>query len=148
MPRWAPFALMAVIFLQLMLGALLAGSDGGRAYADWPTIGGEWLPTSAFSLDPIWRNFTEEHATQHLLHRTMGYFVALLALLISVTGLIRGQGAGRMVAGLLGVAAVVQVILGIGTVLSASALAPALVHQAGAAVLWMSALACARAGWR
>ena len=147
-PRWAPFALMALIFVQLMLGALLAGSHGGRAYADWPTIGGEWLPTSAFSLEPIWRNFTEEHATQHLLHRTLGYFVALMALLISLTGLIRGQGAGRVVAGMLGVAVVVQVVLGIGTVLSASALAPALVHQAGAAVLWMTALACARAAWR
>jgi len=51
--------------------ALLAGSDGGAAYADWPRIGGEWIPTSAFALEPVWRNFTEDHATQHLLHRLL-----------------------------------------------------------------------------
>jgi cytochrome c oxidase assembly protein subunit 15 len=75
LPRWAPFVLMALIFVQIMFGALLAGSDGGPAYADWPKIGGEWIPSSAFGLEPLWHNFTEDHATQHLLHRSMGYFV-------------------------------------------------------------------------
>jgi cytochrome c oxidase assembly protein subunit 15 len=51
--RWTPFALMALVFAQVMFGALLAGSDGGPAYADWPTIGGEWIPSSAFGLEPL-----------------------------------------------------------------------------------------------
>jgi heme a synthase len=146
--RWAPFALMALIFVQVMLGALLAGSDGGKAYADWPTIGGEWIPSSAFSLEPFFSNFTEEHATQHLLHRTTGYLVAFVALLLSLVGLIRGQGDARWALGLVGLVAALQAGLGIMTVLAASPLSLSLLHQAGAAILWMTALVAARAAWR
>ena len=83
LPRWTPFVLMALVFVQIMFGALLAGSDGGPAYADWPEIGGEWVPSSAFGLEPLWHNFTEDHATQHLLHRTTGYVVGSFALLMA-----------------------------------------------------------------
>jgi cytochrome c oxidase assembly protein subunit 15 len=147
-PRWAPFALMGLIFVQVMLGALLAGSDGGAAYADWPRIGGEWIPSSAFALDPFWRNFTEDHATQHLLHRTTGYVVAFCALLLALVSLIRGKGAARWAAGAVALVALGQVALGVATVLSAAALWPSLIHQAGAAILWLTVLVCARAGWR
>jgi cytochrome c oxidase assembly protein subunit 15 len=148
LPKWTPFLLMALIFVQVMFGALLAGSDGGPAYADWPRIGGEWAPSSAFGLDPVWRNFTEDHATQHLVHRTSGYAVAALALLVSLVALVRGQGAARAMAVLLGLTALGQAALGVYALLSVSALWPSLIHQAGAVALWMAALATARAAWR
>jgi cytochrome c oxidase assembly protein subunit 15 len=146
--RWAPFALMTLIFVQVMLGALLAGSDGGKAYADWPTIGGEWIPSSAFGLENFWSNFTEEHATQQLLHRSTGYAVAILALLMALVGLIRGQGEARWALALVGLVALLQAGLGIMTVLAAASLSLSLLHQAGAAVLWMTTLLAARAVWR
>jgi cytochrome c oxidase assembly protein subunit 15 len=146
--RWAPFALMGLIFVQVMLGALLAGSDGGKAYADWPRIGGEWIPSSAFALDSFGANLTEEHATQHLLHRTTGYAVALAALLLALVALVRGQGEARWAMGLVGLVALLQAGLGIITVLAASPLSLSLLHQAGAAILWMTALLAARAAWR
>jgi cytochrome c oxidase assembly protein subunit 15 len=147
-PKWTPFVLMALIFTQAMFGALLAGSDGGAAYADWPRIGGEWVPSSAFGLEPLWRNFTEDHATQHLLHRSLGYGVALVALLIGLAALVRGDGAARGAGALVGLAAVLQAGLGIHAVLSASALWPSLIHQAGAVALWAGALILMRIVWR
>ena len=146
--RRAPLMLMAFIFVQVLLGALLAGSDGGAAYADWPTIGGEWAPSSAFGLEAFWSNFTEEHATQHLLHRTTGYLVALVALLLALIGLIRGQGEARVALGLVGLVALMQAGLGIMTVLAVSPLSLSLLHQAGAVILWMTAVVAARAAWR
>lgn len=146
--RWAPSALMMLMFVQVILGALLAGSDGGMAYADWPTIGGEWIPSSAFGHENFWSNFTEEHATQHLLHRTMGYAVAVIAFLLAMTGLIRGQGEARWALGLVGLVALLQAGLGIMTVVAVSPLSLSLLHQAGAAILWMTMLVAARAAWR
>lgn len=146
--RWAPFALMGLIFVQVMLGALLAGSDGGKAYADWPMIGGEWVPSSAFGLEGFWANLTEEHATQHLLHRTLGYVVALVALVLAAVGLVRGQGEARWALGLVGLVALLQAGLGVITVLAVSPLSLSLLHQAGATILWMTALVAARAAWR
>lgn len=147
-PRWTPLALMGLVFFQIMLGALMAGSDGGPAYADWPRIGGEWVPAHAFALEPVWRNFTEDHATQHLLHRTTGYVVAALALLLSLLALIRGRGAARTAALVVGLVAFGQVGLGVITVLGASSIWLSLLHQAGAVLLWVAALATLRATWR
>jgi len=144
-PRWAPFVLMGLIFVQVMFGALLAGSDGGKAYADWPTIGGEWIPSSAFGLENWWANFTEEHATQHLLHRTTGYLVALVAVLLGLIALGFGAGAARWLGAAVGGLALMQAALGIQTVISVSPLGLSLVHQAGAAILWMAATLCAYA---
>ena len=149
--RWAPFALMALIFVQVMFGALLAGSDGGKAYADWPTIGGEWIPSSAFGLEIIsGSNFTEEHATQHLLHRSLGYLVALVSLLLlALVGLIRGQGEARWALGLVGLVALLQAGLGIMTVSGGFAAArSASCTRRGPAILWMTTLVAARAAWR
>lgn len=144
-PHWTPFALMVLIFAQMMLGALIAGSDGGPAYADWPRIGGEWIPASAFGLEPIWRNLTEDHATQHLLHRTSGYVVALFALLLALAAFIAGRGAARTAALALGGLALLQVALGVLTVVSAASILTSLAHQAGAVLLWIAALITARA---
>ncbi len=139
-PRWAGGALLALIFVQVMFGALLAGSRGGAAYADWPTIGGEWIPSTAFALEHWWANFTEDHATQHLLHRTSGYLVALVALVIGLLALGFGTGAARWAGAVVGALALLQVALGIQTVISASPLGLSLLHQAGAALLWIGAL--------
>jgi cytochrome c oxidase assembly protein subunit 15 len=135
-PRWAPLALMALIFVQVMFGALLAGARAGAAYPDWPTIGHEWLPSSAFSLEPLLRNFTDNHATQHLMHRTTGYLVALSATVIAVLALTRGTDAARAAGIAVGIAALGQAALGIATILLFDPLALALAHQAGAAILW------------
>src|SRR5262249_29780458 len=40
-PSWTPALLLAALFVQIMFGAILAGADGGQAYTDWPTIGGQ-----------------------------------------------------------------------------------------------------------
>ncbi|QGZ95271.1 COX15/CtaA family protein [Terricaulis silvestris] len=143
-PRWAPSLLLVLVFVQAMLGALLAGSDGGRAYADWPTIGGEWIPSSAFGLESFWANFTEDHATQHLLHRTSGYVVALAAVSVALASLLRGEGEGRAAGLAIGALALLQVMLGVLTVLAAAPLSLSLLHQFGAVALWIATVGTIR----
>jgi len=144
-PHWAAFALLGLVFVQAMLGALLAGANGGPHYADWPQIGGEWIPDNAFILDPLWRNLIEEPATQHLLHRSTGYLVALAALALASAALLRGQGAARNWALAAGAAALLQAGLGVATVLAGSPLDLSLAHQAGAALLWVAVIVAAHA---
>ncbi len=147
-PRWTAFAFMGLLFIQVTLGALLAGNDGGPAYADWPTIGGEWAPSSAFLLEPLWLNLTDDPASQHFLHRSLGYAVALFAVALGAAAYLRGAGAARIAAGAVALLAIGQAGLGIATVLSGSILAPSLLHQAGAVLLWAGALVCARTSGR
>jgi heme A synthase len=56
----------------------------------------------------VWRNFTDNHATQHLMHRTTGYLLALSALAIATLALVRGTGAAKAAAIAVGVVGLVH----------------------------------------
>ncbi|MFT3726826.1 MAG: COX15/CtaA family protein [Terricaulis sp.] len=137
-PKWAPLGLLILVFVQVMFGALLAGDHGGIAYTDWPTIGHEWIPSTAFKLHPLLANLTDDHATQQFLHRTTGYLVAASALAIAVFASTRGDGRARMAGLAVGAVALLQMCLGVVTLISVTPLPLALAHQFGAAVLWLT----------
>lgn len=139
-PNWAPALLLAALFAQIILGAILAGADGGRAYADWPTIGGELWPRGAFE-----GALTENHATQQLLHRSLGYLAGLFAVALALSAVRTGEGAARTTALLVGALAALQVALGVATLLTGSHLALSLAHQANAALLWLATIGLVRA---
>ena len=105
----------------------------------------EWIPANAFSLQPFFANFTDNHATQHLMHRTLGYLVGLSALAVAAIATLRGRGAARGAGLAVGALALAQACLGIATILLLDPLALALAHQAGAAILWGSAAVLSRA---
>lgn len=142
-PAWTAFALAALIFVQVIFGAILAGADGGPAYADWPLIGGQVWPQGAFE-----GALTQNHATQHLLHRTTGYVVALAALALAFTAWRKGEGAARDLAVRVGAIALFQAGLGVVTVLTGAHFWLSLLHQATAAFLWLVAVAVARSAQR
>ena len=61
--------LIAVAFVQILLGALVAGIDAGRDYTDWPLMGGELFPSTAFDLEPVWSNFLANPGLVQFNHR-------------------------------------------------------------------------------
>ena len=140
--------LAAVAFVQILLGALVAGIDAGRGYIDWPLMGGEFLPSESFDYVPLWTNFFENPALVQFIHRMWGY-------LLFVMGVVfwwRMRGVGHMGmrrrADWVMVMLFGQVVLGVITVMHASPLHLAIVHQAGAIVLWLLILrARFEAGW-
>jgi cytochrome c oxidase assembly protein subunit 15 len=135
------FALPALIFLQILLGAFMAGIDAGRAFADWPTYAGRWVPPGMFDLDPWWINHFENPALVHFQHRTLGYAIAVFATLIYIA--LRGSHADRaprMAAIHMIVIVGVQVWLGILTVINMVPIGLAAAHQIAALVLFGAAL--------
>ncbi|MBU6374278.1 MAG: COX15/CtaA family protein [Alphaproteobacteria bacterium] len=146
--RVAAWALLGGLYLQIVLGAFLAGSRAGGAFTDWPTIGGEWFPSTYRAIEPLWRNLTENPAAVQFNHRTTGYVVGLLALAVGVLAAIRGLGAGRWAGLAVGVLALGQVGLGISTIVHGAPLSLSLAHQGLAVALWASAVVAVRAAWR
>jgi cytochrome c oxidase assembly protein subunit 15 len=53
--RWraGSLAFLAAVFLQCLLGALVAGADAGLIYNDWPLMGGALVPHD-YAADSIW----------------------------------------------------------------------------------------------
>ena len=129
--------LMHFAFLQVILGALVAGIDAGRSFTDWPLMAGQFLPPGAFTLTPLWTNLFENPGLVQFIHRMSGYLLVVLGLVVWLRGRKSvhpaTRGAFHNIAGMLPV----QVLLGILTVLLAAPLYLGLAHQIGAVILWV-----------
>ena len=131
-------ALLALTFVQLYFGALVAGLRAGRVYNTWPQIDGAFIPSTArlFFEDPWWRNLFDNTLTVQFEHRMTAYALLALALLhafdavASRAGTAVVRGAWWLVA-----AIVVQAVLGILTLLHQVPIDLALTHQAMAIVV-------------
>ena len=67
--------MLAVLFFQLIYGALMAGHKAAAAAPTWPTINGSWMPQQLFS--PA-INLVENKITVHFIHRGLAYLLVLL----------------------------------------------------------------------
>ncbi|MFC3631846.1 heme A synthase [Paracoccus angustae] len=128
--------LMHLAFVQILIGALVAGIDAGRTYTGWPTMGGEWIPAAIW--DPLlgWRNLFENPALVQFVHRITGYLLAIFAVVVWLRARRSPHPVTRGAFTAMLVAVAVQVGLGIMNVIHASPLPLALAHQLGAVALF------------
>ncbi|HSF90607.1 MAG TPA: COX15/CtaA family protein, partial [Paracoccaceae bacterium] len=70
--------IVGVLFLQILLGALVAGIDAGRSFPTWPSMAGAFLPSESFDYAPMWSNFFENPALVQFNHRMLGYIASAL----------------------------------------------------------------------
>lgn len=148
LPRWvlnAVIALVAVIFVQVLLGALVAGLDAGLAYNTFPLMDGHWVPNGLYVMEPAWRNHFENVTMVQFQHR-IGAYVTTAAIVIFVATVWRqahkfaiGSRLKRHLM-LLSAALVVQMALGIMTLLGGVPIMLASKHQAVAALLFAIAI--------
>ena len=129
--------LMHLIFVQIALGALVAGIDAGRAFPTWPLMGDGFFPPEPFSISPVWRNFFEDPGLVQFIHRITAYALCALAMYVWVRARKSAQTATRRAFNLMLGMLLVQVVLGIVTALYSAPLHIAIVHQLGAVVLWV-----------
>ena len=128
-------ALTALVFVQILVGALVAGIDAGRGYVDWPLMQGQFLPDESFDLSPLWVNFFENPALVQFVHRMLGYLVLAFGIVFVLRCGRSGHGTTRNLGRWAGVAILAQMLVGIATVMHGSPLSIAIFHQAGALVV-------------
>lgn len=128
-------ALLHLSYLQIIVGALVAGIDAGRTYTDWPLMGGDVFPTLAFEHSPWWRNFFESEALVQFNHRILGYIVFAFGIYVWRASRKSPNRATKQAFDWMAVMLFGQIVLGIGTVLYAAPWHMAIVHQFGAVVL-------------
>ncbi|AUH63437.1 heme A synthase [Paracoccus zhejiangensis] len=128
--------LMHLTFLQILIGALVAGIDAGRQYTGWPTMGGEWVPAAIWDGTLGWRNFFENPALVQFIHRMTGYLLAIFAVVVWLRARRSPHPVTRGAFTVMIVMVAVQIGLGIMNVLNASPLPLALSHQIGAIALF------------
>ena len=129
--------LMHVAFLQIILGALVAGIDAGKSYSDWPLMAGGFFPPEPFSIKPLWRNFFEDDGLVQFMHRVSGYLLFIFGIIIWRRSRLSGNASIRGNFNIVMAAMLFQLLLGIFTVLYAAPWSLAILHQFGAVLLWV-----------
>lgn len=129
-------ALIAFLFVVLTFGALMAGLRAGASHNTFPTMSGYWIPPGLFDLEPWWINFFENGTTIQFVHRWLAKLLVLGVLVLA-------WRAPRIETLLAATMALLQLGLGIATILSGVDIVIATLHQAGA-VLLLTALIVVR----
>jgi cytochrome c oxidase assembly protein subunit 15 len=131
MPTLAIWVL-SLLFLQFLFGAYVAGLEAGYAYSSWPRMGDEWFPSDAPMLAPFLRNLVDNPIVVQFVHRWLAFVFAGAALLLASRAWARGL---QVEASALVIAVVVQILLGIFTLLTGVDIYVATAHQGMAALL-------------
>lgn len=129
--------LMHFAFLQILIGALVAGIDAGRNYTDWPLMGGAFIPPTPFEIEPVWRNFFENDGLVQFIHRMTGYALFIFGVIVWRRARKSPNADTRFRFNAVMAMMTLQMVLGIVTVIYSSPLHIAIVHQLGAVLLWV-----------
>jgi len=134
-------ALTVLVAVTILSGGFVAGLDAGLIYNTFPMMGEYWVPPGLFALEPFWRNIFDNLTTVQFDHRLLAIttFVLIVVYWLQArkTGL--PERARRSANALLHTA-VLQVVLGISTLLLTVPVVLAVSHQAVAVLLFTVAL--------
>jgi cytochrome c oxidase assembly protein subunit 15 len=145
--RRGAYVLAALVFVQILLGGLVAGIRAGFAYNTFPSMNGHFIPPEVLMIEPAWRNFFWNMATVQLDHRLVAYALAigvtLFAFAVHRTRVTapRVRGGTAVFVAMLAL----QITLGVLTLVYVVPLPLAALHQAGAVLTLALALNVAHA---
>jgi cytochrome c oxidase assembly protein subunit 15 len=140
-PAWIAAGVLALIYLQILAGALVAGLDAGIGFNTWPLINGSFIPKGLGIFTPWYLNPFENRLTVQFDHRMLGYAVVAATLSQAAWLAVKRAPATLIVSGLaVACFALLQATLGVWTLLLVVPIPLALAHQAGAMVLFAAAL--------
>jgi len=123
--------LLAFTFVQIVLGAFVAGMKAGFAYNTWPLMDGQLIPDGLFVMQPWHLNLFENALTVQFNHRIGAYLLFAWAIAHAVA-MLRAKHPMRISAIALAGAVTLQAAGGVWTLVAQVPLGLGLVHQAGA----------------
>ena len=133
--------LAGLIVLMIVSGGFVAGTKAGLAYNTFPTMNGYWIPEGLYAMQPWWLNWFDNVTTIQFNHRMIAWvlMLAVPAYWFHARRQAPDQ-ATRLALHLLLAMLVIQVVLGITTLLHAVPVALGAAHQAGALLLLTTVL--------
>jgi len=141
LPYFLPNIFLICILLQISLGALVSGLDAGKIYQTWPLMGENYFPDDS-TLDQLFLlNSFDSPSIVQFIHRNLAYLIFFLFLFIASIIFKNNNFAHlRNIALFLFLIILLQIFLGILTVLSGVNILIASLHQIGSILLFTTAL--------
>ncbi|HRQ64569.1 MAG TPA: COX15/CtaA family protein [Xanthomonadaceae bacterium] len=134
-------ALLTLVAFTILSGAFVAGLKAGYVYNTFPLMDGRLVPTGVLYLEPAWRNFFENPATVQFMHRCLAIGTLLAVLAAWLVGWRRlAPGPARFALHALLAITLMQVALGIATLLLYVPVWLGTLHQGGAVIVLSAVL--------
>jgi len=126
-----------LVFFMVLTGGLVAGLRAGKAYNTFPLMNGHWIPPEILQLEPWWKNFFWNIATVQFDHRLGAW---LLAFLVPLLWWRCRNSEAKLAASVLLALVVLQIALGISTLLLAVPVTLGVLHQGVASLVLCAAI--------
>ncbi len=111
--------IIALLAIQLIFGALMAGHKAAPAAPTWPSINGSFIPSYVFNRPEGLRSLVENPVVIHFVHRMLAYLLVIVIIIWSVKSFRKKFSALFAKARMLPLVFVLlQLVLGILTVLT------------------------------
>ena len=127
--RFIPFCFLILIFVQIAIGAFVSGMDAGKIYNSWPLMGSTYFPNDNNISNLFKLSAFDDPSLVQFIHRNLAYVISIFYLLIlfkiyrnKIYDLYRSVN-------LLGIIIIIQVILGVFTILYGAQILIASMHQ-------------------
>ena len=127
--RFIPFCFLILIFVQIAIGAFVSGMDAGKIYNSWPLMGSTYFPNDNDISNLFKLSAFDDPSLVQFIHRNLAYVISIFYLLIlfkiyrnKIYDLYRSVN-------LLGIIIIIQVFLGVFTILYGAQILIASMHQ-------------------
>ncbi len=129
--------LIILVTLQIGFGGLMAGTHAAMAYPTWPLFNGLWLPNTYNSNQSFLTNLTQDAGTIQLIHRTLAYLICILVIYFFFRYRKSNSVMLQTAINFLPVAILLQLTLGVLTLLYTSTKIPVTLGVLHQAVGWL-----------
>lgn len=126
--------ILVLIMIQIIFGAFVAGLNAGLIYNTFPLMDGQIVPEDLFFLQPTWLNIFENRATVQFIHRALALLILVLTAILTI------KNASLKPVYIMLLSVIIQIILGVITLLLHIPIAIAIAHQVFSFILFGSSL--------
>lgn len=131
------YMLFILVFVQVIMGAFVAGLKAGWVHNTWPLMDEALIAPGVFALEPWWINFLEGKSGVQFAHRTLGVLLLIFTVYIYLrSGSFESKVSGAM--RLTGAMIIVQFVLGVTTLLMEVPIFMGVIHQVFALIVVLS----------
>ena len=120
---------VSLIFLQIIIGAFVSGMDAGQIYNSWPLMGNNYFPNDNDISNLFKLNAFNDPSLVQFIHRNLAYLICLVYLIIFSKVYLNNLNILKSPINVIGVFLILQIVLGILTILNGAQIYIASMHQ-------------------
>ena len=135
-----PYIFLILIFTQILIGAFVSGMDAGKIYNSWPLMGSSYFPDDSKFVEFFNITLFDNPSIVQFIHRNLAYLICIIYLYMLYEVLKNGNNRLKFPILIIGISLLIQVFLGILTILSGVKIFYASLHQINSILIIISTL--------